>query len=1105
MFSTKVDKSVTINGDNSGIVITGDNNTITLPKENLLSKKCVTDTFTTYYQNHFKTISLLIEDDKKPIDDIYVNLAIIREEKEEDIKDKSKLLDRDKIINSYEEIYKPKEPIAIEELIEKSSKNNSAKALIYGKAGIGKTTFCKYIAYRWSKGKLYREFENIVYIALREWKDNGLESIIKKIYFKERYKDEAIEIYQSKTLFLFDGYDELLDTSLLHGAIKKYNLQNYIITSRPYGYRKSDFDVNEVFETIGFTDENVIAYIDKFFEEKSHRTNLENFLKQNINIKHIAYIPLMLEMICSLWREEAKSNQPFLSPMTMTELYSKVVDNMFSKYYWSENRKDESVHEWENREDIKHFLGKIAFEGLKKQRIQFDGEFITKIIKKEEMAFLKNSVINSGFLKTENKDKSILGNKEIEFPHLTFQEYFSALYVSKLPPDKISEVIREYKFYPYMQVFFAFLGGLIEDKKFLLTEIESEPIDVLGLHQFLLILYIISEMNIEIILSKMDFIKKGFFWLEYLLKNTLDYKFILNLLKVILYKVTEYNDDIDKIIDDLLSRYDLNDYGINSGSYFGDLVKFVKELIFYSNTKKYLLNSLSYSEFDINKFIKINEKFHPLIKESKTHFLLKRYIIDYQIIDELLKIIENENIDYDIRKEIINFLFNENLVKDFLLLNLILVMENENIHSHIREIIAISLGRLNTFDDLFINILIKIILNENIHPCVREAIAENLLKLSGISDSYLNEFLLIIKNENIHARVTVALANSIAKLKVLNNTFVFILLSIIENENIDANVRVAITSFLDQIKYADNHLIYKLLDIASNNSIDDNVRSFIISHIPMHKQNINIGNKLIFIINSEKNHYLIRYHTIETIIKLKYINQQNIDKLIDILEKRGTNFHIKYKILRMLSKLRLNSIQLGRIFKITDNKNDYFLRVVALEVLLKHQIINKDIIYDLINILEDKDKDFDIRVELIQLLINIRTFKEIIIHKLIFLINENISNSSHEWYGRDLFKSLDILISQDYNILTQINIKKFYSKNFISYISTKTFFYALNNNYIDLEILIENVIHHHLPIYIKNKKLCTIYENKEIQTQREVTLEEIERVKNELGLDCINY
>lgn len=55
--------------------------------------------------------------------------------------------------------------------------------------------------------------------------------------------------------------------------------------------KRLESEINEVFETIGFTDENVTAYINNFFEEQGHRTNLQNFLKQNINIKHIAYIP----------------------------------------------------------------------------------------------------------------------------------------------------------------------------------------------------------------------------------------------------------------------------------------------------------------------------------------------------------------------------------------------------------------------------------------------------------------------------------------------------------------------------------------------------------------------------------------------------------------------------------------------------------------------------------------------------------------------------------------------------------------------------------------------------------------------------------------------
>ncbi len=112
--------------------------------------KVTKELFVTYYKNHFKTISLLINDNIKPIEDIFVNLAIIKEEKEEIKRDK--LINREAFLSSYEEIHKPKEPIAIEELIIKSK-----KSFIYGKAGIGKTTLCKYIAYKWVKGELYQE------------------------------------------------------------------------------------------------------------------------------------------------------------------------------------------------------------------------------------------------------------------------------------------------------------------------------------------------------------------------------------------------------------------------------------------------------------------------------------------------------------------------------------------------------------------------------------------------------------------------------------------------------------------------------------------------------------------------------------------------------------------------------------------------------------------------------------------------------------------------------------------------------------------------------------------------------------------------------------
>jgi len=471
------------------------------------------DTLKSKYEDDFKTISLLAND-KKPIDKIFVNLAIIKEKKEEK---SNKTINREALLSSYEEIHKPKEPIAIEELVNKSN-----KSLIYGKAGIGKTTLCKYIAYKWAKGKLYQEFEYLIYIPLREWKSNsGIKGAIRDYYYSLDEKDISIDFDANKTLFLFDGYDELDGDKkkALRDEIDKYALTHYLITTRPYGYQKSDFMVDEYFETIGFTDENVTKYIDTFFweeddDEYEKGQNLESYIEDNISIKHISYIPLMLEMICSLWKRKE-----FDSNMTMTEMYGQVIEDMLKKY--SAKKDDERVYKRQNRKKIKEQLGKLAFEGLTKQTILFDGDFIEDSI--DDIEFFEENSIYSGFLKSDAKEKDLLDN-HFEFPHLTFQEYFSALYVAGLSKEERSEKIQESKFHPHMQMFFAFLGGLIDDKEFLLDEIKNEPRDILGYYELLLLSTCLSEMkdyNNQVFLNEIN--KKMIKWLDRLIKFSNEY------------------------------------------------------------------------------------------------------------------------------------------------------------------------------------------------------------------------------------------------------------------------------------------------------------------------------------------------------------------------------------------------------------------------------------------------------------------------------------------------------------------------------------------------------------------------------------------------------
>ncbi|CAF4666563.1 unnamed protein product, partial [Rotaria sp. Silwood1] len=46
-------------------------------------------------------------------------------------------------------------------------KNPRKKVLVLGRAGIGKSTFCRYVAYRWATGEIWPQYDLVVVIPLR--------------------------------------------------------------------------------------------------------------------------------------------------------------------------------------------------------------------------------------------------------------------------------------------------------------------------------------------------------------------------------------------------------------------------------------------------------------------------------------------------------------------------------------------------------------------------------------------------------------------------------------------------------------------------------------------------------------------------------------------------------------------------------------------------------------------------------------------------------------------------------------------------------------------------------------------------------------------------
>jgi len=212
-----------------------------------------------------------------------------------------------------------RDEINIAQLFEPLSKDEAVlkKVLIQGRAGIGKTVLCQYLATQWASDekKLLRDrFEAIFWLQLRDivsdfpkkqapgdlmtflWKvlqkyclqgDYWQDLTKKEAESREEALLEYLKQSSTKILFILDGYDEV--ASELNGqyphlkplleAIFQYD--NVLLSSRPLPDMKYDsqgqssLEIGEehvtfqrTVECMGFTDDNIQAFVERYFSEQ---------------------------------------------------------------------------------------------------------------------------------------------------------------------------------------------------------------------------------------------------------------------------------------------------------------------------------------------------------------------------------------------------------------------------------------------------------------------------------------------------------------------------------------------------------------------------------------------------------------------------------------------------------------------------------------------------------------------------------------------------------------------------------------------------------------------------------------------------------------------
>ena len=351
--------------------------------------------------------------------------------------------------------------------------------LIEGDPGMGKTTYCQKLAYDWATKQnkwdpSFPEIEVLLLLRCHDIKSDIWDAIDDQILPEEmdtqakEYFFQFIRENQSKVLLVLDGLDEA-DTSnlkMFSNLIESKELSGcyIVLTSRHDAGRNARRYCNSLWEIVGFTQEDAVSFIHKYFKN----VNKEHLARELIKIvwpdkwfysgeakdlRDLTKNPLNTSLLCVIW-EDLKG----VLPTSRTELYIDIVLFVLERYEQkqglsSENEDLLSVY---NKDLI--YLGRMALESLQNGELCFE----------EHKSGGRCIVLSKmGFLSLQPAVSKRRVRTRYAFLHKSFQEFFSGFFLAcQLIEGEISceSVVTDQRYESELYEVFAFLIEILVSK-----------------------------------------------------------------------------------------------------------------------------------------------------------------------------------------------------------------------------------------------------------------------------------------------------------------------------------------------------------------------------------------------------------------------------------------------------------------------------------------------------------------------------------------------------------------------------------------------------------------------------------------------------------------
>ena len=315
---------------------------------------------------------------------------------------------------------------------------NPKRLLVYGRPGIGKTTFSKKTAFDWAKQRkeILKKFDVVLLIKLRDVCDlKDIRDVLRtsKLLAGEEVVsvDDVYEYIlhnQENVLVILDGYDEYFCTGespvLEIWKCARFTDVHVIITTRQGKTDELRLSSDVQFEINGFkTDEQVRAFVSKVLGDEEKVKEFVTHLSQR-HLKDLAEIPLLLLMLCTIWNENHFEELPKSRAHICQNFVLTLIHHAITKDTKAEEEEDINVLELYNVELCA--LGKLAFAALLQNALSFPFGKLP-----DSIYILSDKFIKFGLFHVLNAATFLRREKHVYFIHKSVQEYLAAFFLKE--------------------------------------------------------------------------------------------------------------------------------------------------------------------------------------------------------------------------------------------------------------------------------------------------------------------------------------------------------------------------------------------------------------------------------------------------------------------------------------------------------------------------------------------------------------------------------------------------------------------------------------------------------------------------------------------------